>query len=169
MRWPHLTTSTPRACAALLAPALSLLAACGGGLGEPDASWTLTLSSSAEQVVGCEGAEIGAVEESYTYDVYAEGTSIDIYIDGQIFASGVYEDGCNISYESPSWIEEYEGAEIQWQITGLATVDGPAGGCISEDGVDWDGTEEVTVVRSDNESLPVGCTRTFDVVGTLGG
>ncbi|MCB9777506.1 MAG: hypothetical protein H6742_02985 [Alphaproteobacteria bacterium] len=149
-------------------PAL-LLAACGDGLGPPDASWTVTMTSTADQVENCGDASFGDITETWTYDLYAEGSSIDIFIDGQSFASGVYEDGCNISYESPSWLDSYDDAEIQWGISGRATVDGPAGGCVDAEGVDWDGVEEVKVVRSGTESLPIGCTRTFDVTGALGG
>lgn len=154
----------------LLLVATALLSACGG-LPDPDAAWQVTLASAeSEDFSGCsDGETYDVIDDSFTYEMYLDETQhFDLRIDGQTFATGQYADGCTIEYESPAWLDSYDEAEVQWQVTGTATVQGAAGGCqIATEGMDWEGQEIVVVTRSDAERLPAGCTRVVDVVGTL--
>jgi len=142
-----------------------VLAGCAGAP-VPDGEWDVTLVGTA--VSGCvDGVEYRQINERYTYQIFASGSAVDLAIDGQSFATGQYDDGCHISYTSPAYLDSYQGSSVQWQITGTATVDGPAGGCVADETLDWDGTEQVTVVRSDASELPEGCTYDITVAGTL--
>lgn len=153
---------------AILLPALSLLTACAAGLPDPSGSWTIDVVSVDTEDFGelcAEGQEFQAIQDSFTYDLYQEGSAIELRIDGEVFATGAYVDGCHIEYTSPAYLDSYQGAELQWQIEGFATIDGPAGGCVTTDGLDWEGSETVLVTRSESDALPVGCTRALDVTG----
>lgn len=154
----------------LLLLASLVLPACGG-LPDPDGAWQVTLTSAeSEDFSGCvEGETYDVIDQSYTYELYVdESQTFDLRIDGTAFATGQYNDGCTIEYESPGYLDSFDEAEVQWQVTGLATVQGAAGGCpIQAEGMDWEGTETIVVTRSDSERLPAGCTRVLDVVGTF--
>lgn len=147
-----------------------LMSACGG-LPDPDGEWAVTVASAdGADLTGCvEGESYAAISDSFTYQMYVDDSQlIELRIDGQLFATGQYNDGCNIEYESPAYLDSFDGAEVQWQLTGQATVQGPAGGCpMSEEGNDWEGTETIVVSRSDSERLPAGCTRELSVAGAL--
>lgn len=154
---------------ALALPVLSAFftTACASGLGAPTNSWQVTVSSqAAEDFEGCgDGQTFSVVEDQYTYQVYQEGSLIDLRIEGEAFATGTYVDGCHVEYTSPAYLDTFDGAEVQWQITGYATVQASAGGCTTDDAYDWVGVETVTITRSATESLPVGCSRDMDVLG----
>ena len=158
---------TPKA---MLLSALPLLTtACAAGLPDPTGVWNVTVHSEAMEDFGdqcAEGQEFQIIDDSFSYELYKEGAAIELRIDGEVFATGAYVDGCNIEYTSPAYLDEYQGAEVQWQVEGFATIDGAAGGCVtSDESLDWDGFETILVTRSDSEALPVGCTRDLDVTG----
>ncbi len=56
--------------------------------------------------------------------------------------------------------------EFRWQINGRADVESAAGGCpdVPED-LDWFGTETLTVVSTENETIAEGCTYNMDSSG----
>lgn len=147
-----------------------LLTACGG-LPDPDGQWAVSVvSNDGADFTDCvDGETYAAINDSYTYQLYVDASQvIDLRIDGQTFASGQYVDGCNIEYESPAYVDGFDGADVQWQLVGTATVQGPAGGCpMSDDTLDWEGVETITVSRSDSDRLPMGCTRALTVTGTI--
>lgn len=154
----------------LLLLATLVLTACGG-LPDPDGAWAVTLASAeSEDFSGCaEGESYAIIDDAFTYELYVDETqTFDLRIDGTTFATGQYTDGCNIEYESPGYLDSFDEAEVQWQVTGTATVQGAAGGCpINAEGMDWEGVETIVVTRSESERLPAGCTRVVDVVGTF--
>lgn len=111
--------------------------------------------------------------ESFQYEVYQNPDSphlVTLAIDGTGFASGGIT-GCTMQYTSPVWLEERDSAPeayLRWQIDGKVKYQGPAGGCRDlPEGVDWYGTETITVVESGDETVPEGCTYEMEISGTL--
>lgn len=160
----------------LLVPTLSLLAAgCAEGLPDPDGTWQITVISTDPEDFGetclVDGVQqdFQAIEDSFQYALYQEGAAVELRIDGEVFATGAFLDGCTIEYSSPAYLDTFNGAEVQWQVSGIATIDGAAGGCVDDPELDWDGSETVYINRSDAEALPAGCTRELDVTGIRAG
>ena len=134
----------------------------------PDGEWEVTVTGDANS---CTTSTEG-YEENFVYQLFYDGSETTVEIDGEGFASGTTS-GCTLNYTSQTWLEERDGGDLQWDITGTATVQGAAGGCEGEDleeGLDWQGTETITVVSSEDESIPEDCTYTMTVSGVfLGG
>ncbi len=164
--------SEPAMPLAIALPLLALVVALVGcGQDKPTATWQVqVVSDDPADFQGCvEGETYAAINDSFLYEMYLDETRLfDLRIDGQTFATGSYVDGCTLEYESPGFISGYDDADVQWQLVGAATAQGAAGGCaMSEDGLDWEGTEIITITRSDAAALPPGCTRTLTVTGTF--
>ncbi len=161
---------SPSSLRSLAAPVLAaaVLAGCGGSVGEPDGVWQVSVVSTEASDFGsacAQDAEYSLIEDQFSYELYQEGSAIQLRIDGEVFAAGAFTSGCTIEYDSPAWLDEFNGAEIQWQLEGNATIDGAAGGCVDDQNLDWQGSETITVIRSDTDALPVGCTRSLTVTG----
>ena len=141
------------------------MASFGSGCAEegptPDGAWKVSV----EGVTNTCSDSTTPYSESFVYQLYYEGSSTDIDIDGESFASGVVS-GCNLTYSSAVWMEERDGGDLQWQIDGEAVVQGAAGGCDTSDDLDWEGTEVLWVVDTEDESIEAGCEYTMTVTGT---
>lgn len=110
--------------------------------------------------------------QTFTYQLLFDAAEVRIDIDGEGFATGT-RSGCVLNYQSAVWLEEAEDGDydgdVRWQITGSAIYEGATGGCDLDDGVDWEGTETIEIVESEDESIPAGCTYELDTVGTFNG
>lgn len=108
--------------------------------------------------------------ESHEYRLEIDGLDIVLAIGEDEFAVGEI-DGCNIEYETvvvTDYRNDSEGNqhEIRWKLNGEATIDQLGGvACLDEPGVDWEGTETITVIRSQHPAVDPGCTYTMDVTG----
>ena len=74
-----------------------------------------------------------------------------------------------MSYSSVIWQEARETGEIRWQLEGEATVRQGGSDCNLDEGLDWDGFEEITVIDSTDPDVPPGCTYRMDATGTFSG
>jgi len=155
----------------LLTPMLLALAVgCAKDDAEPpDGQWEV-------QVTGietnCTEASEG-YQETYQYLLYYDGSATELRIEGpdgkpESFATGV-RSGCRVSYESAVWLEDRPNGLLRWQLEGSADYQGTAGGCDIDEGYDWVGTETITVLDSEDEAVPVGCTYEMEVTGTYKG
>lgn len=126
-----------------------------------DTSWSVTVT----------GLETNCVSDSsgylktYQYDLEYDGTSTEIYIDDALFARGETL-GCSLDYTSFAYLEDSNDGKFTWEISGDADVQGAAGGCV-DDGLDWKGTEVLSVLESENPAVEAGCTYTMSVEGTF--
>lgn len=149
---------------AVVTPILLMLAACGPQVAEPDGVWTITVTGIDNECTD----EAPDYTSTFEYQLFYSASDIAISIDNEDFAVGSIV-GCDIRYQSGIWLEESDGGNFQWQISGEAQFENAAGGCDLPDGIDWVGTEELTVVSSENEEIEVGCDYTLDVVGVFQG
>lgn len=128
----------------------------------PDAAWNV-------EITGIETTCVDSLEgyqDSFIYEAYFEGSSVELDISGQSFAVGQRR-GCILEYTSATYLEESDNGSFRWNIQGAAESQTDAGGCPDiPDGKDWIGTETLMVVDSDNESIDSGCTYTMEVFGT---
>jgi hypothetical protein len=153
--------------AALLFATLGLLVACSDGTeAPPDDQWEVTVTGIE---TNCTEATQG-YQESFRYMLYNDGSATELRIEGpdgkpESFASGI-RSGCRLNYESAVWLEDRAGGLLRWQLKGSAAYQTNVGGCDIEDGYDWVGTETITVVDSEDEAVPVGCTYEMEVTGT---
>lgn len=141
---------------------LLALVACGPDIEAPDRTYAITVSGESDS---CTGAE-QTYEESFTYAIFIDGSNAKIQIDDEDFALGNIA-GCDLTYQSTVWFEENAGGNFQWQISGEAQFEGAAGGCDLEEGVDWDGAEQLSVVESENPDYTVGCDYDMTLTGVL--
>ena len=128
---------------------------------EPDASWEVTVTGTETSCV----SDTTGYLENYTYDVFQEATQIKIVIDDSLFATGQLR-GCFIEYQSAAYLEDAPEGRFTWDISGRADVQGAAGGCELPEGIDWQGTETLTVLDSEHPDIAAGCTYTMSVEGT---
>lgn len=157
----------------ILAVALGL-AGCGVEEETPDGTWKVTVSSALDddnRLASDCVESASAYSKTYDYQLFVSesaGEAVELKIAGESFATGQRQ-GCSLAYQSPVWREDRDGGVIQWQITGEATYQGRAGGCELPNGLDWQGTELITVIDSDVESVPRGCTYLMETEGVLTG
>ena len=145
----------------------ALLAACGSPQPVPDGAWNVTVTGVSTDCT----TETSGYQKSFVYQIFYDETNLsraEIDIEDEAFAVGTIS-GCNMTYESAVWLEEDSGGEFQWQITGGAEIQGAAGGCDIENDLDWNGTEVLEVVQSENPTVPEGCTYEMTVQGTWSG
>lgn len=110
-----------------------------------------------------------AVDETHVYGLLFEEADVSIYINGEGFASGT-RTGCQLRYQSLVWLEDDRaGGPVRWQITGTATYETGAGSCGLGDGIQWEGTETIEVVESEDEAVVAGCTYELLTEGTFNG
>ena len=130
---------------------------------EPNGVWNLMVTGLGTD---CVESEEG-FQQSYEYSLFYDGSYVEVKVDGESFAAGQVR-GCSVSYESGVYLEESEKGDFRWQIVGNADVEAAAGGCGDiPDEYDWYGTERLTVVSSENESVEAGCEYEMEVVGTF--
>lgn len=150
-------------------PALAWMAGCASGP-VPDGTWRVTVTGKSTNCT----TDTSGYRETFDYQLFYDGSSVDIKVlapdedDGKTlgddFATGTVT-GCQLDYHSAVWLEERSDGSFRWQIVGSAKVQGAAGGCGLEPGVDWLGTETIEVIDSTLDSVPVGCTYDMDVTG----
>jgi hypothetical protein len=159
-------------CTALL-PVVALLAACKADETVTfDAEYTVdvvnALTDDGDLDTNCIDAG-QAVNDTYTYGLVFESADVAIYIDGETFASGT-RTGCQLNYQSAVWLEdERPGGLVRWQITGTATYETGAGSCGLGEDIQWEGTETIEVVESEDPDVPAGCTYELLTEGTFNG
>jgi hypothetical protein len=110
-------------------------------------------------------------EDTFDYQLFTDGADIELRIgelDGgsEGFAMGV-RSGCALQYQTAVWLEERDQGDLRWQITGEASYQGAGGGCDLTDGLDWEGTEIITVVESLDEDVVEDCTYMMMTEGVL--
>ena len=129
---------------------------------EIDASWDVTIT----------GVETNCTDDAsgylntYSYDIQYDGTRAKIYIDNAMYATGDHR-GCSLKYTSASYLEESPDGSFSWEISGDADVESQGNSCDLPEGVDWQGTETLTVLESENPNVEVGCTYSMTVEGTF--
>lgn len=126
-----------------------LLAACGEDL--PGDWFEVTVKTTSD---GCNDPEVVS-QETWLYRVVVTGTSGELFLGDQPFATGTVE-GCNFRYDTPLFSERREsGVSVRWSLTGEAQFSAGEG-CDAGDG--WSGTETITIVSSsDPDEVPAGC------------
>ena len=104
-------------------------------------------------------------QETLVYSIIYEGTYSEISVGEDFFALGEHR-GCALTYTSSLFLEEAPAGDFRWEISGVADVQGAGGGCTSiPEGYDWQGTETLTVVSSENDDIEEGCTYEMSVQG----
>jgi len=173
----HIPTSRP---VRWIAPGLLVATMACSGDGEdvaPDGVWDITVASGIIESNGSEALDSTCIgedasarvyNETFKYELYYDGSAVQIDVDGQIFANGTRA-GCALSYESSIWLEDRAAGRITWYVEGSARYRGTAGGCDNEveQGSDWSGTETIIVVDSEDETVPVGCEYNLVTSGTV--
>ena len=146
-------------------PWLLVLIAVGcGGKDEatPDGEWKVTVTG---VETDCTTSNQG-YSEDFVYQLFFDGSDVNIEIDGESYAIGT-RSGCALDYQSAIWLEERSTGALRWQIIGEAEVQGADGGCDLPEGLDWNGTETLTVLESEDPDVLAGCTYGMTVEGTL--
>ena len=128
---------------------------------EPEGVWSVNVTGTDTNCV----TDTTGYVESFDYALYFDGTQTEIHIERDLFATGQLR-GCFLEYRSASYLEDALEGPFQWSIAGQADVQGQAGGCDLPDGVDWSGTETLTVETSENPNVEEGCTYIMTVEGT---
>ena len=157
-----------RTLAALAGSLVTMVGGCKKGEDrKPDGTWKVRVQSlvaDGSLVTDC--VSTGEVfDKTFSYQLFFDGDLAEVEINGESFASG-NRSGCSLSYQSAVWLEERNGGFVRWQISGETTYEGEAGGCGLPDGLDWEGTETITVVETDLEQYPVNCTYELTTEGT---
>mgnify|MGYP001139085321 FL=1 len=143
---------------------LFLLVACKEDI-EPNGRWNVTITGSGSEDPCIESTE--GFQETYEYALYDEGSFLEIRVDGEPFATGEFR-GCAITYESGVYLEESTNGNFRWQIEGRSDVESAAGGCPDvPDDYDWFGTETLTVVSTENDTIEEGCTYNMETTGVF--
>ena len=101
--------------------------------------------------------DISRSTETFSYELYLNGDSVAIEIDGQPFASGNVL-GCEMEYESPTWLETTPNGDVQWSVRSRFVKADGASVCAIPGEFNFLGVEEYTVVTSDNVNYPEGRT-----------
>jgi hypothetical protein len=103
--------------------------------------------------------DAGKRSESLTYDLFLDGDTVSIEVDGQPFASGSIL-GCELSYESPVWLDVVDGAKVNWQVRSVGVLADTTGACgeLFPGSYHFLGLEEIEIVESDSVDYPVGRT-----------
>ena len=127
----------------------------------PDGIWAVTVTGLETSCVD----DTSGFLEDYEYRVFYNGTQAEVYIEDSLFATGQHR-GCFFEYQSAAYLEDAPEGRFTWSISGRADVQGVAGGCDVPEGLDWSGTETLTVEESEHPEVSVGCTYSMSVTGT---
>jgi len=144
-----------------------LLAMLAAGCGDkesatPDGEWKVTVTGVESD---CTTSNQG-YQEDFLYQLFFDGSNVEIKIDDESFATGT-RSGCSLTYQSAIWLDDRSSGALRWQITGDAVYQGAGGGCDLPDDLDWQGTETLTVIESEDPDVPADCTYEMTVEGTL--
>jgi hypothetical protein len=152
----------------LVALALVVLVGCAADPAVPDLIYEVTVESTVDDgALATDCVTEGAVYSgTFSYGVFTDAERIELTVDDEVFALGS-RSGCSLSYTSAIWLDERPGGEVRWLLRGEADYEGTAGGCSLPDGVDWQGTETIEVVDSEDESIAIGCTYQLTTSGSL--
>ena len=154
---------------------LGFLAVCmAPGCGEPleGFAWRVTVAGGEPGFDSCNIGDEQPYSETFTYALNFDGgnVSLGLLIDDEIFgfADGTLS-GCDVSYASAVWQDQRDNGEVRWQLEGEASMRQGGSTCNLDDGVDWVGFEEITVLDSTDPDIPPGCTYRMDATGTFDG
>lgn len=135
-------------------------------------AWEVTLTGGEPGTDSCNIGSEQPYEDTFSYVLNFSGAdvSLGLLIDREVFgfASGTLA-GCDVSYNSVVWQEIRETGDLLWQLEGEATMRQGGATCNLEDGVDWTGYEEITVIDSSDPDIPVGCFYRMQATGTFVG
>lgn len=107
-------------------------------------------------------------KDTFSYAIVYDGSSVDIWIDDTVFASGTAS-GCDLTYQTVVTQEETEGdGMVKWQLFGQAAFDAGDDACVASEN-DWEGTEYFEIVSSDDETLEPGCDYEMTTTGVFKG
>ena len=127
---------------------------------QPDGLWNVTVTGTS---TNCVDTEEG-YQESFEYSLFYTGSFVEMKIGEDVFATG-QQRGCFLEYESAIYLEEADTNPFRWRISGRADVQGAAGGCDLSEDYDWEGTETLTVVDSENDNVEAECVYEMSVTG----
>ena len=138
---------------------------------EPSDIWEVTVTGTGSSNPCIESME--GFEKSYQYALYYDGSFATIKIkdedseDFVFFATGEQR-GYLLEYASPTYLEESPNGNFSWQIEGESHIESAGLSTDSiPDELDWYGTELLTVVSSENDSIPEGCEYEMSIEGVV--
>lgn len=150
-----------------------LAAACSPETEPPDLAYTVDVFTRVDDnaIVSDCITEGQTYQQTFTYELFFEGSNLELKVGTgseptEAFASGT-RSGCELGYESAVWLEERPAGDLRWQLVGSAVNEGGSGGCDLVEGLDWEGTEIIEVVESEDPSVVEGCTYELVTEGTL--
>lgn len=151
----------------LILSAASLLLACIDNSRVPEGAlvYSVEVTGTADSC-HTDGSMDNGWQDTFEYAVAFDASSADLYMDGQPFAAGTLS-GCNLTYQSVVIGDDERAAgALKWQLTGSSKVETDASGDACVDGdTEWEGTETITVISSDDDAIEPGCTYTMSTVG----
>lgn len=106
--------------------------------------------------------------DTFQYAVAFDASSADIYVDGEPFATGTVS-GCVLTYQTVVLLTERSSGNLHWSIAGQALIDSGDDSCAEAEGVDFDGTETIEIVESEDDTIESGCTYPMTVQGKYTG
>lgn len=152
----------------LACPALSavLLAGCVDNSKVPEGALVYDVDVTGIGPDSCHPGSTEGWADSFQYAIALDGSSADVYSDGEPMAAGTIS-GCNLSYQTVVIGDDGRaGGAIKWQLTGVARIESDSSGDACVDGdAEWEGTETITVIASEDEAIEVGCTYPMSTVG----
>ncbi len=136
---------------------------------EPDGSWAVSVTGfdvDGDTITTDCTLDTEGYREAFVYDLYYQGSFVEIRIGEEIFATG-RRSGCYIEYQSSIYLEKSSAGDFNWQISGSADFQDAAGGCTTlPDQADWYGKEVLTVITSDSDDVEEGCHYEMQTVGS---
>ena len=137
---------------------------------QPDNIWKVTVTGlGSVSGLGPECVDPEATEgyqETFEYSLFYTGSFVEIKIGEDVFATG-QQRGCFVEYESAVYLEDADTNPLRWRISGRADVQQAAGSCDLSEDYDWEGTEVLTVIDSENEAIEANCVYEMSVTGYL--
>jgi hypothetical protein len=115
----------------------------------------------------CHPGNTDGWQDSFAYAVAFSASSADIFVEGDPFATGTLS-GCVLTYQTVVFKAERDAGALNWRITGQALVDAGDDACVEGD-FDFDGTETIEIIGSEDENILAGCTYPTTVQGTYTG
>lgn len=144
------------------------LAACGEQDKIPEDALLYSVTVTGIGPDECHPGNTEGYQETFDYAVAFSAAQADIFLDGEPFATGTLT-GCNLSYQTVVLgTDGRTGGELKWQITGTAKIDAGDDACVEGDN-DFEGTETIEVVGSEDDAIEVGCTYPMSVAGVYTG
>ena len=111
----------------------------------------------------------GDYDEVWEFVVdFQGGAAVSLATEGAVFATGSIA-GCSMSYQTGAWEEDRGQGVIRWELEGEANYRLGGSACEISDGLDWEGTETVTVLASEDPDIEAGCQVVMEATGTYVG